>query len=364
MTAATGVVYAANELSEIELQELVKRYQQLSSEERIALAKPAKAALQRLRAGKTPALTARATVTAAKSVASPAIPPPSEKINQWQTTLLVRESFVPIAYITEPTTNADDLPVDGALFSYTRNFADRTDTFQVKGAVMVARHAETDIPLYDGYLAPRITYVNFAPGVEVDTTIKNGRNSGSVSAIAGLELETTHYDIPFMLQYWRGNAVYTTDRDGDAQIFGFEGMWQPWAPALFIGTSIPIYQPLGMWFGFYPTLNADFYEVNKAGNFTELDRKQYMWLGPKVAANVFFDGGPLERFSAAVKYFYLYDALSGGAATVSYFQGSVKYKLTKELSLEGRYTKGTTPRTLEKRDEFYTGLTLLVGQLR
>jgi hypothetical protein len=363
VTAAVGKAFAANELTEMQLQELVKRYHQLSEDERVAISKPIKAALQRLRTKPKPAAQA-APAKELSNETTPSIVPPAEKINQWQTTVLVRDSFTPIAYITVPTTKAEDLPVDGALFSYTYNNVSRTDTFLAKGAVMVARHAETDYQLYDGYLAPRISYVNFAPGVEFDTTLRNGKNFGSFSGIAGLELETTHYDNPFMLQYWRANAVYTTDRDASAQIFGFEGTWQPWAPTLLIGTSIPIYQPLGMWFGFYPTLNADFYEVAKAGIFTDLDRKQYMWMGPKVAANLFFDSGPLQPFSATVKYFYLYEALGGGTANVSYFQGSLKYRFTKELSVEGRYTNGTTPRTLEKRDEFYVGFTLLVGELR
>lgn len=291
--------------------------------------------------------------------------PPKEVINKFERTVLVRDSFVPIAYITAPSASGDDLPQEGAQFTYTHKLRDSSNTFVGKGAVMLAFHGNTDIPLSSDYLGPRVTYVNIAPGIDFDTTIKNGKSSGQYSAIAGLEVETTHSDPnPFNLQYWRANAVYTTDFDQNAQILGVEAMWQPWAPSLWIGSMQRVSEKLDMWFGFFPTVASDYYHVNSAGTFKDLAHEQYWWVGPKVSAKVAFLSGYLKPFSAYANYYYLYDTINGGGAAVDYFKGGIKYQLTEGIGLEWRYTSGTTPRTLARVNEFYTGLTLKVGELR
>lgn len=350
---------SASSITDAEVRAFIARCGQVKDKDCEAVLKIVRASKPRQRSA------AVMTRNAAATVDSKPIPPPSEVINKWHTTLLIRDSFVPIAYITAPTTSADDLPQEGASFTYTRKLGDNSSIFVGKGAVMIAHHAETDYPFYAGELAPRISHVNLAPGFEFDTGVKNGRTFGQYSGIGAFEIETTHYGSnPFQLQYWRAKAVYTTDLDQNARVLGVETTWQPWAPTLKIGTMFQASEALDMWVGIFPTLNSDFYQVEKAGAFADLSRSQYWWVGPKVSGKLVFASGPLQPVSLYANYNYLYDVLNGSESTATFFRGGVKYQLTQEIGLEGRYTTGRLPRTLERIDEFYAGLTLKVGELR
>lgn len=107
----------------------------------------------------------------------------------------------------------------------------------------------------------------------------------------------------------------------------------------------------------------DYYRVENAGSFDNLNNKDYLWAGTKLRANLWFDKGLLRPISLYARYFYLYDTLHPGYNDVSYFQRGVKFKLTPDgrVALDFRYTNGTTSRTLVRVDEFYTSLIVKVG---
>ncbi|UFW51108.1 MULTISPECIES: hypothetical protein [Bradyrhizobium] len=88
--------------------------------------------------------------------------------------------------------------------------------------------------------------------------------------------------------------------------------------------------------------------------------------GTKISGNLWFDKGFLKPLGLYIRYYYLYDTLHPGMNVVSYFQGGAKYKLTPDgrVALDFRYTNGSTPRTLARVNEFYTGLTVKVGELQ
>jgi len=354
----------AEDLSQSELQDLLKNYAKLSPAEREALKKPIKAALARLK--ETPPAAAAIpksphVVREANAAATPVKTFDLKKDNDIKAELLIRESYAPIAYITLD----GDVPDNGASFKYTRNLADKFDTFAGKGAVIMAVHGNTNLNYTGDPNAARVTYVNFAPGMEFDTKISKGTTTGSISGMAGFEAEVQSGG-PIPMQYLRTNATYTTDYDQKARIFGLETMWQPWAPDLYIGSSFRANEALGMWISLFPTLASDYYRVENAGSFDELKNKEYFWVGTKLSGNLWFDKGLLKPVSLYARYYYLYDTLHPSNNEVSYFQGGVKFKLTPDgrVALDFRYTNGTTPRTLARVNEFYTGLTVKVGELQ
>ncbi|MGY4512101.1 hypothetical protein ACVIN2_005555 [Bradyrhizobium sp. USDA 3650] len=354
---------SGKDLSQQDLQELLRNYSDLSPKERAQLMGPVEAALARLKKKPVVAGAAAGIAKEVRSANAAAAPKPIDlkKDNDISTEFLIRESYAPIAYITLD----GDISDNGASFTYTRNLDGKFDTFVGKGALIAAVHGNTNLNYTGDPNKPRMTYFNFAPGLEFDTTISKGKTTGSISGMAGFEAEIQSGG-PLPMQYLRTNATYTTDYDQQARIYGLESMWQPWAPDLYIGSSFRANETLGMWVSFFPTLASDYYRVENAGTFDQLKNRDYFWAGTKMSGNVWFDKGFLKPVSLYVRYYYLYDMLHPSHNDVNYFQGGVKYKLTPDgrIALDFRYTSGTTLRTLNRVNEFYTGLTVKLGELQ
>ncbi|UFW51109.1 MULTISPECIES: hypothetical protein [Bradyrhizobium] len=276
--AAAASTSRGDDLSQKDLQELLKSYSSLSPHEREALKAPVEAALLRL---KTKPLSRSVALRISKEVksANAALPAPKmdlKKDNDIRTELLIRESYAPIAYITLDGNISDN----GASFTYTRNLAEKFETFAGNGAVIMAVHGNTNLNYTGDPNSPRMTYFNFAPGLEFDTKISKGKTTGSISGMAGFEAEVQRGGaIP--MHYFRTDATYTTDYDQQARIFGLEGMWQPWAPDLYIGSSFRANETLGMWISFFPTLATDYYRVENAGIFDQLKNRDLFWPAPR-----------------------------------------------------------------------------------
>ncbi|MBR0911496.1 hypothetical protein [Bradyrhizobium japonicum] len=366
LTAVLGAIAHpswAKELSQQDLQDLLRGYSQLSPKERAELKGPVEAALARLKKNPASRRAPAALPVDVRSANAAATPKAIDlkKDNDIKTEFLIRESYAPIAYITLD----GDLSDNGASFTYTRNLANKFDTFVGNGAVLMAVHGNTNLNYTGDPNKARITYFNFAPGIEFDTTLSKGTMTGSISAMAAFEAEIQGGG-PIPMQYLRTNATYTTDYDQQARIYGLESMWQPWAPDWFIGSSFRANEALGMWVSFFPTLASDYYRVENAGTFDQLKNRDYLWAGTKMSGNVWFDKGFLKPFSFYLRYYYLYDVLHPSHNEVNYFQGGMKYKLTPDgrIALDFRYTNGTTLRTLNWKNEFYTGLTVKIGELQ
>jgi len=304
---------------------------------------------------------------------TPAGPPPNHDIRH---AILLRDVYSVVAFISHDDEDAAGISKKGASFTATNDRIADTTTLSGKGAFIYALYGDTNlnVPGTVDARIPRMTHFSFVPGLEWDIKSKNGRNTGSVSGRAGLEFETQQGP-PFTTQYWRANAIYTTDlASNDAQVYGVEASWMPVSAAYAIGVSRRITRDLDMWVKFVPTLNSDYYHVGDPGTFTDLTNHDYWWVGPKLQADLFFGSGPLEGFNLYAKYFYLKDLLNGGDTSVDYLQTGLQIEVgnwdieadpTRKLALgvELRYTKGKTPRTLERTDEVFAGLTVKLGDL-
>ncbi|MHB8269661.1 hypothetical protein [Bradyrhizobium sp.] len=284
--------------------------------------------------------------------------------------LLVRDAYSVPTFISEK----NDISDNGASLSYTRNGIANTQTIAGKGAVFYAV-SQWIPPAGNDPNVVGLGHYSLVSGVEWDLKTKNNlhQTTGPVSALFGSEFLIASPVIP--LSFLKSNIVYTTDAsDGRAQIYGAEFAWQPVAPQFRIGTTTRLSRDLDLWLGFYPTLNADYFHVGNSGDFTNLvTGRDYLWIGPKVQADLSFHSGILERYSFFLKYFYLYDALNGGGQNVNYGQVGAKAKLIEwtdpngdplgNLSLLLRYTNGTAVRTLQQNNELYAGVTLKFGNV-
>ena len=276
--------------------------------------------------------------------------------------LLVRDAHPANAFLDGGSKVSDA----GALFSYTSDNATSTSTWAAKGSVVTGfvwdREAKLD-EIKNGY----VSRIAFLTGIEFDRTFqtKTASDSGSTSAKAGFEIERFGgVDSELLRQYFKADMVYTTDFDGKASVYGFQSYWQPMLRNGPIGKTTQIADKV--WFGFRPTLAADYFHVSDNGTFKALAAgEDYLWLGTKIAASLSFDYEYLKSLTLAAKYFYMAETLRAPLhRDINYVQVSALYDLVKDmLSLEARYTYGNTPRTLARQNEFYAGLTVKLGDL-
>jgi hypothetical protein len=314
------------------------------------------AKIEREREGRrqTPPATAKRTVPPEQAVL------PNHDV---KATLLVRDQYFPAAFITGGSNEAQK----GASFTYTNNIKDQKTTVAGRGAAMLAVYGETNLRLPGSVSpeSPRISHFAWMPGIEWDRRSTNGKDGGSVSGRMGLELETLQGE-PFATQYLRLTGIYTTDYDNAARIFGAEAAWQPKSPELWLNTTRRVSRDLDMWLGFFPSLNADYYRVTEIGSFSQLgSNRDYLWLGPKANATLYFRDGPLWPFSFYANYYWLYDAINPSSTSLSFLEAGMTTKLTRDgwISLDLRYTDGTLPRTLRTVNEIYAGLNIKIGTL-
>jgi hypothetical protein len=302
----------------------------------------------------------------------PSGPDAKARDNDFQGVLLLRDQYSVAPFISA----ADRLSENGATVSWTNDRLTNQTTIQGSGALFYAFHGEMGLntPGTVDSRAPRLTHLALIPGVEWDLTSRNGKHEGIVSARAGAEFEISGG--LFSTQYVRGTAIYTTDiATSNAEIFGTEWSFVPIAPRARIGARTQLSEELGLWLGLFPTLNVEYSHVSRNGVFGDLiPNHDYLWVGPKLNAELLTLAGPLAGFSVFAKYFYLYDVLGNSASSVNYLEAGARYSLARwepgidpasraDLSAVFKYMVGTTPRTLTRKDEFFAGLEVKLGDL-
>jgi hypothetical protein len=304
----------------------------------------------------------------------PAKPTPVKaKHDDLKGVLLVRDVYAVPAFLVD----GDALSKNGATFSVTNDRLTGQTTLAGKGSVFYAFYGHTNLDLPGTVSSDtfRMTRLALVPGLEWDIKAKNGNNTGSVSARAGAEFEFTAGG-PIETQIFRANAVYTTDvATNQAEIYGIEASWMPLASDYSIGIKQAVPFARSLYYSFIATLNSDFFHVGQTASFANLTpNHDYWWVGPKLQATLSVETGPFADSSLYAKYFYLYDVLNGRSTAVNYFQTGVVVGLSSwesesdptkraKLSFEVRYTTGRAPRTLERSEELYAGLSVKVGDL-
>jgi hypothetical protein len=299
----------------------------------------------------------------------PPKPPKKEPPDPYaaQPVFIVRDAYPAKAFLSEGRKTSDT----GAVVSYARDRANDKTTWTVKGSA-TAGIVKTSPIDYDKLDELQIHRTAFLIGVESDRTFQNvaPKQKGSISAKGGFEVEGWSSG-EFFRHYVKGDVVYTTDYSGGASVYGFETLYQPMAKNFLIGhTAKPRFLGGKVWVGFWPTLAFDYFHVGNNGTFDALTTgKDYAWAGTKLTASLGFDEDYLKRLTFLAKYIYMPEFGSGTNATVNYRQFSAQYALIQDeqendiLSLEARWTRGNTPRTLEIKDDFYAGLTFKLGAL-
>ncbi|MCO5164324.1 MAG: hypothetical protein M9939_24860 [Mesorhizobium sp.] len=281
--------------------------------------------------------------------------------DDWRYGLLLRDAYATGVFLDSKEGISDA----GALFSYTKNFRSGGEVFAATGALMFGAVGELNRNFNGDYDVFRATRVGFLGGVEFDTKWVNGQRGGSLAARFGAELETAQGGL-FPYQYWKMDGIYSTDFDGTADVFSLEARWMPISDVLPIGKTWSLDGGRSAWLYFRPTLNLDYTYVGDNGQYASLTPgSSYLWTGLKADIALFFTAGPLQRFSLNAKYIYMHNVIDDGSDSINYGQVAAKYVLNDSGStfLQARYTYGNTPRTLQRKNEIYVGLTILFGDL-
>ena len=281
------------------------------------------------------------------------------------TTLLLRDAYSTVAFISGDN---NDPSQKGASFTLTNSLQDKKTTFVGNGALMVATYGNVN----PNDLAIPIGHFALVPGVEWANKVINGKQTGTVSPKAGAEVEIQSglFD-----HYLRSSAVYTTDVNTQASIYGVETGWQPASTAYWLNVKKRIYTDSSIWFGFYPSLNANYYHAGSIGDFVDLTPgRDYLWLGPEATATISFDEGTaLSPLSFYTKLFYLYNVIQPRNVTVNYLESGLLYKITNlapsvlansgAISIDVHYSTGRKPETLERVADWYVGLNVKLGDV-
>lgn len=309
--------------------------------------------------GEVRRITSRSIKNARKAPISDASVP--DAYERWRTGVLLRDAYASGVFLDGGNKVADA----GATFSFADDGVKDLRSWSAIGSLMYGAVGEVGLQYSGDANAPRITRLGFLGGVEFDTSWVNSERGGSISGKAGFEVETLQGGA-FPYQYWKLDSVYTTDWDRDASLIGIEAKWMPIGDTLPIGKSISLNDGEGAWLLFRPSLNVDYSYVSDNGSFGALvPGESYLWGGVKLDLALFFDEGFFDPFSANLKYFLMYDFANGGDDSVNYLELSAKYALNEDETtfLKASYRHGETPRTLTNRDEFFIGLTAVLGDL-
>ncbi|WP_315834447.1 hypothetical protein [Bradyrhizobium prioriisuperbiae] len=277
---------------------------------------------------------------------------------------LVRDAYPTGAAITNDTKVSDA----GALVSYTDDRIAKQSALAIKGAVIAGFVWDRELTTENLKANSYLSRVALLTGMEFDRSIQNGsKNTGSQSAKGGFEFEYFSPNSYLIRQYVKADAVYTTDFDGKASIFGFEAFWQPMTLG-FIGKTTQLTE--NVWLNFRPTLALDYFHVADDGVFKTLTPgDNYLWAGTKISASLIFDNlwpDVIDKsLTFEAKYIYLAETLNPSSKrNIDYVQVTASYPIYKDnLFLQARYTNGNTPRTLTRQDEFYAGLTIKLGEI-
>lgn len=309
------------------------------------------------------------------AVSAPPVMPPKPGEMKVEGVLLLRDQFSVVPFITRKGAEGT-LSENGATLSWTNDRVAGKTTLQGSGALFYALHGELvgAVPGTVDTRTPLLTHFALLPGVEWDFVSRNGKSEGVVTGRAGAELEILGGLFP--LQYVRGSVTYTTDvATSSAEVFGTDWSFIPVNSRFWVGTSRPLAPGLGLWLGIFPSFSVEYAHVGRNGMFGDLmSNHDYLWAGPKVLVELSARTGLLSGASVYAKYFYLYELMNGANANVNYLETGVKYSLLQwgenidpasrsALSTVFKYTVGTAPRTLQRKDELFAGLELKLGDI-
>lgn len=234
---------------------------------------------------------------------------------------------------------------DPALFSYSRNFETKGDTWLARGAL----------------LYPFILDARWAASASVsfDRTDNEDDPSKVTSQITPRVSLERHLPMSLLDSYFRVHGAYATDFDGDSGVVSAEFEWEPVTEHLWGGVSrdVPL---LNDWLEarFRPVLHAEFGEVLSAGSNPALTKDDgFVRVGPDLRIDVFPKSPSLDGMSLFARY-RNYVETTGNLSDVEAFEVGLKHQLdsTGHVLIEINYRHGETPLLSNRTDQLIVAL--------
>lgn len=289
---------------------------------------------------------------------SPNIPIAESETEITSTGFLIRQAYAATSILAEnPTTDPKSLlSVKPATGSYTRDNASDSDQYAFSGSLFGYRRwsYRGEKKGFGGAEAAAIS-----AGIEFDRSVSSAPGGSEANAL------TLRSDFDLAFQNWpifdthfvTGSLGVTSDFDLDTALLTAGFQWQPVHNSLAMGVAHRIGgAPLS--FRWQPVLSAQYQHVADAGDQMQIvENEDYLFVGPSVSAQLFFDFEPLNGAFLDIDYIYR-SAVSGAADDFDYFEASANFPLDENnhFLLNFRYREGELPTTRQKVDDFLIGI--------
>ena len=294
---------------------------------------------------------------------------------QFMSNFLVRNSYKCISFDQDfgERTNL----VDGATFSFSRDFLNNNNSWAAKGALLFHARAwtigKTDKPndnLWHRHFG-HLNAVNLIPSISLDRQATSNSNKNEVDKLVmrfGGEAEVMGGWLDS--QYWRLMVVHGTDTGLKSAIEQIEMEWEP--VKLFYGIHMAQYTPRGF-LGYKLRIFAhgEYGWVSHAGDNSNLeDDSAFLRVGPDVRLELFLADGlaklglpkglvkELKKLKYSADWYYRWAAF-GDPHTSGMIAHALSYQLDQagHLKLSVAYRHGDVEVTQEKVDSLTLGLT-------
>lgn len=288
----------------------------------------------------------------------PKAPPPQDKTVISSTGFLVRNAYAATSILGQNPKSGPDslLSVKPATGSYTRDNARDSDQYSFSGSLFGYRRwsYRGDKKGFGGAEAAAIS-----AGIEFDRSVSSapgGSEANVLTLRSDFDLAFQNWPV-FETHFVTGSLGVTSDFDFDAALLTAGFQWQPVQNAFAMGVARHIGgAPLS--FRWQPVLGAQYQYIADAGDQMQLvEKEDYLFVGPSVSAQLFFDFEPLN--GAFLDFDYTYrSAVSGPADDFNYLEASANFPLddNNHFLLNFRYREGELPTTRQKVDDFLIGI--------
>lgn len=247
---------------------------------------------------------------------------------------------------------------DGAVISYTSDYKQETEEWQVQGALLYPIRYDTGRELVEGKRV--LSAYTFVPSAAFDRKFHSTDTGSEIDTLAfrlGSEWEVSGGRI-FPRQYLRIAPVYATDFEFESAVVAgemqYEALKESW------GLGAP---RLCFWENFKcqwrAILHLEGGKTLDAGDKSNLvEDEEFLRFGPKLSATVQPTWKSLERLELKLSWFYLEEMLSDEEGASDLFESALSWRLDDNghLRLRAQYRHGDLPLTRDKVSIFTTGL--------
>lgn len=246
---------------------------------------------------------------------------------------------------------------DGAIVSYTNDFKQDTEEWQIQGALLYPIRYDTGREITSG--TRTLSAYTFVPSVSFDRKFHSTDTASEIDTLAfrlGSEWEVAGGRI-FPKQYFRASPVYATDFDfksavvaGELQYEALRESWGLGAPRSCLWGSFNC-----QWRAILHLEGGKTLDPGDKSNLIE--DEEFLRLGPKLNATIQPTYQYLSRLELKLSWFYLEELLEGEGAS-DLFESALSWRLDDKghLRLRAQYRNGDLPLTRDKVSIFTTGL--------